>query len=229
MLDLGADPNELVDGYRQKYTALHMVICVITDNDSLISELEERKKIMSALIEKGADIHYSGDDTYCWPPLDVADWRFKPATHVLGEYLIRYGADWKIFGSAETSKAIAVRDDHRSLTQTTILLSASPSFGLFACKEALKVLSTSECKLSSKLAESTVTSLKNVTVSYNDGGIFLMGDNRYKYNCNPLFQLTDISDILKYKLSALDNLTNVKGFEGHAKIFEDCQVIDVLQ
>ncbi len=227
MLDLGADPNELVDGYRQKYTALHMVIY---GANGVISELGERKNIISILIEKGADIHYRGNDIYSWPPLAVADWKFSKEAFVLGEHLIRYGVDWKIISSAESSKAAAIDGpSNPSVTPIRYLLSGSESFRLFACKEALKVLSTSKCELSSKLAESTVTSLKNVAVSYNDGEIFVMGDNDYKFDCNYLFELTDISDILKSKLGVLDNLTNVEGFEVHAKIFEDCQVIDVLQ
>jgi len=60
MLELGANPNELADGFRQKCTPLHMVIYKANG----INELEERKKIMSVLIEKGADMHYKGNELY---------------------------------------------------------------------------------------------------------------------------------------------------------------------
>jgi len=114
MLELGANPNELVDGYRQKYTPLHMVIYIYKVND--MSELEERKKIISALIEKGADIHHKGNSLYSWPPLAVADWGFSIEAPTFGEHLIRYGADWKILGSAESDKAAAIDNIERQLS-----------------------------------------------------------------------------------------------------------------
>lgn len=221
MLELGASPNEVADGYRQKYTPLHMVIYKANG----IAELEERKKIMSALIEKDADMHHKGNGGYSWPPLAVADWLFSSETPALGEHLIRYGVDWRIYGSAESSKAAATNDNNPAVTSIRYLLSASESFRLFACNEALKVLSTSECTLSSKLAESTITSLKNVIVSYNDGDLSVMGDNDYKFNCTHLFKKTDTDDVLKHKAKLLKGLDYA---DVQAKIFGNCEVTDDL-
>jgi ankyrin repeat protein len=90
-LNLGAEPNAPVSGYRQKYTALQMLLW----KNSMQSDNELTIEIIHNLVNAGADVNfYHVGNGYNWSPLQIADQGASsyPPSPVLGRELLKLGA-----------------------------------------------------------------------------------------------------------------------------------------